>query len=626
MPKNPLQHLRDEFAPEQEARRHAWARVSRRISIPAPLRELRADLEPSAAAKERVWRRIHASIEPVPVRSLLDRVRDVLEPAAHLRSALWRRILDRLLPVPVLIPIRVWRWGGVAMTLLILLRLSPALLFAPPTVADSPVLLSPTRGQVAVLIGGLWQPLNRDMFLTRSVLIQTQDGEATVAIHDDGVVRLGKYTTVALHDIADRPARTTHEKTITVHKGQVWIQGLLLPYIQGWTIAVPRGQVVMSEGSVSIAIGEGDVTDVKVWDRRAIVVRDHQQMNLVAGEHVQLWENSVPTVRKIPASQHDDAWVAENTRRDGSHRREIAQWQHERQVAAAGVLPTSYFYRVKRGAEAVDMFLTLGSEARNEKRMEQAKNRLNEAAALIAGGNQTDGAALLEEYRDTVLTVASGSGENLETASMLQQELTEASSDVAASLPGDASYALKKVVLETSAAVRPDDEAQIQRLFLTDSLAALTRSVEEGDVTAATLQFKDLQPSLAGIGNPALPREVSTEAMATLGSLATLLKNQTGSGDTELLKEVSQYLPQAPVVRHLTEAEIDAVVEGMVKHIFLYKMSRSRWNQLMAEFHTIENSPDQGTILRHLYRALPENGLAQYVRTEIQRVRELRGV
>jgi len=51
-------------------------------------------------------------------------------------------------------------------------------------------------------------------------------------------------------------------------------------------------------------------------------------------------------------------------------------------------------------------------------------------------------------------------------------------------------------------------------------------------------------------------------------------------------------------------------------------MERSRWNQLQAEFRAIRGNQDQGRILRALYHALPEEGLAQYVRTEIQKLRE----
>ncbi len=46
-------------------------------------------------------------------------------------------------------------------------------------------------------------------------------------------------------------------------------------------------------------------------------------------------------------------------------------------------------------------------------------------------------------------------------------------------------------------------------------------------------------------------------------------------------------------------------------------MPRSRLNQLDHELRQLEGSPDQGTILRQLYYALPENGLARNVRIEI---------
>jgi len=67
---------------------------------------------------------------------------------------------------------------------------------------------------------------------------------------------------------------------------------------------------------------------------------------------------------------------------------------------------------------------------------------------------------------------------------------------------------------------------------------------------------------------------------------------------------------------------LEALAQQIYDRVFGYKMPRSRYNQLLAEFRSLEGNPDQGRILRQLYRILPENGLGQYVRTEFQRVRE----
>jgi hypothetical protein len=68
----------------------------------------------------------------------------------------------------------------------------------------------------------------------------------------------------------------------------------------------------------------------------------------------------------------------------------------------------------------------------------------------------------------------------------------------------------------------------------------------------------------------------------------------------------------------LSESELNAQVQAIVDRIFALKLPRSRYNELMNAMRDLEGNPNRGTILRRLYRALPENGLAGYVRTEIK--------
>ena len=73
----------------------------------------------------------------------------------------------------------------------LVVRLSPLLFIAPHSIAQSPFMLLPTRGSVSILIGGVWQPVTEEMSFTKSALIRTEEGEATLVLHDDGVIRLG---------------------------------------------------------------------------------------------------------------------------------------------------------------------------------------------------------------------------------------------------------------------------------------------------------------------------------------------------------------------------------------------------------------------------------------------------
>ena len=187
-------------------------------------------------------------------------------------------------------------------------------------------------------------------------------------------------------------------------------------------------------------------------------------------------------------------------------------------------------------------------------------------------------------------------------------------------------------MLEAGAALPEDvvDERDVQGTILVDTLNAVHASVNAGDIEKARESFAQVQPyldSLKGENNELKP-EVRREALALLSTVAAALGEgeqvtDTGSVQKDLLKEVVTYVPKVKNPEHppMTEQEINDLVQGMYDRIFLYKQPRARWNQLEYEMQSIRSNPDEGTILRHLYHALPENGLARYVRTEIQRLR-----
>jgi hypothetical protein len=347
---------------------------------------------------------------------------------------------------------------------------------------------------------------------------------------------------------------------------------------------------------------------------------------LVAGEGVRL--GSVPSnVRKMTEREEASAWVANNLDRDAVRRKEIAVLQQKRRARSAGILPGSSLYPVKRVAEAVDILLTIGQEAKVQKLLDHANTRLNEAAALLASGTGTDAAQKpLDEYRQTLLAVATGSGE---LTKLVNDRVAQEVADSTAALPDDQAYLLKKTVLETSAelpesGVKPAD---VQGTMLVDTLAMLTQQAEEGGVSDALTTFQTLLPQLDMVDDAtsSLSPEMRKEAKAALTAFAQTVEDKglpTGTGAVVLGADVSRYLLTRKQIVSLTDEQIEFFVQQMCSRIFLYKQPISRYNQLLPEFRSIEKSPHRGRILRRLYHALPENGLARYVRTEFQKVRE----
>lgn len=627
-PEHFLNRLRDELAPRDDVRLRVKQRLESRIAAPRVLENVKKQLTPTKAQQQTVWSRVKGATAAVEMESLLDRLRGVLTPSSTLRSSLRAQLLLRLSPRRMqVVPYRAMKWTAAMALFLLLVRTSPLIFIAPQTIADSAVTLVPTRGEVSVSIGGLWQPVNGELTLAPGMTLRTHDGEASIIFHDDGVIRLGKNTSIQLHDTNDRlePASELLP-TITLFTGDLWVQGLIPAYLRGITVATTYGHVTVHDGSVSIS--EDDTVEVNVWNRRAVATHKGEDIQLVAGERLELWDNNIPLVKKISDEAYEDTWVTQNLDRDAVHRREIAQLQQDRRAQRAGILPTSKLYSVKRVAEEVDVLLTLGKEARVQKRLDQANTRLNEAAALIQEGNADIATAPLDDYQHTLLALASGSGDTSLAQFLLQQSVTEMSADVAAALPGDDSYILKKMVLETSAAL-PDSlvgTSDVQSQLLVDTLAGLTQRVQEDREEDISSVWEELQPYLALLEDDEnVPSDIRKEAHSLLAEFAVAIADDIDLNevDPELAELIETYQqPQAPVVPAMTEEEIMAIVATIRERIFLYDMQRSRVNQLTLELRALEGNPEQGRILRRLFSALPDGpeSFPDRIRKEIARL------
>ena len=619
-----LRHLRQELIPQKGAYDRVREKMDSRIKAPSVMLRARAALTPDAAVKRRVWEKISGSLS-VSV-TLLDRLREFLTQSTELRDLILGRVMRELAPEAIPVRHTVWRWVAVVTSLTLIVRFSPLLFLPTQILAESPVTLMPGTGTVSYLDRGLFQPVTKETILERSILLQSRDGTSTVVFRDDGVVRLD-HATLAIHNLG--PADSSHDPTMTLHAGEVWVQGFMPSYVPGWVIDFPQGRMVIHQGSVSLSIGKGDVVDVRVWNGSVAIIREGQELTLVAGEKMQLWTGNVPTVRRIPAHQYDDPKVAEHLKMDAVHQKEIAQWQHERRAASAGILPTSAWYPVKRVAEAVDGLFAVGKQAQAQNRLQRAENRLNEAAALFQAGNTEEGVAVLKEYKEALHDLVQGTGAAVAVQPLVTQQLATTSADISAALPGDgASYELKKAVLEVAAFSGSLLSGQeLKHVLIADALTAVTRKVEEGRSSEAAADFAAIKSTLPK--DLTDTREGDKELSASLSTLAILLSNRDGADpqSSAFLKQVAEYLPAEPTQgpKVLNDEEMTTLIAQIYESIFVFKSPRSRWNQLMFEFRMIEQEHhgQRASILRRLYQVLPENGLARYVRSEITRLRKI---
>ena len=608
-----LQGLNQDIRPTPDLKARIRERVTARIRQESPLfAAMREDVHPNRKLQKDIWKRIAPNVSAQSAAALAD-LRDELTPSEALRLAILDRVFPRLHP-QLRISLRSFRplkWAAAFVLCAFFVRVSPMLFLASPTVAETPVELVATRGDVYVSIGGLWQQVRDQIALKPGMKLRTGDGEASIILHDDGVVRMDGNTVVELQDIASRVEPSSDIfPTLTVNSGRIWLQAVIPGRLRGITVSTAHGQVTVNEGSVSVT--EGATADVQVFDREAVVTRSGTDTILTTGERTVLQENGPLLVKKIPEKWFQQQWADQNLERDSVHRKEIAELQHERRIAQAGILPTSPLYAVKRLAEKVDVLLTFDGQTRVQKELAQAETRLNEASALLHDGEQPDVA--LDEYTATLQRLAASASTDGSLAQFLvQRALAETSATVAAVLPGDQSYVIKKTVLEASAGLSDQTAADtdVRGELLLDNLTVMMQSMEKGDLTAVSKLWQDLQPYLAVLDakDVTLSPSIRKEAKTLLAFLATSLEEAHQSGiavDPGVLKSITAYLPVESAVASLSDEEITDIVQRIRNNIFAYNMTKSRIDQFVAEMRTLQNSPDQGRILRRLAQVLPD--------------------
>jgi hypothetical protein len=609
--------------------------------------------KPSKTAQERVWQRVKSRVEPqaivdkvdsmVPSESFRQRVRSRVLSAGWLSSGLQtlagaqdvsmarkavmrQSLLQRLAPRHFSFMDFGIKWTAAFAAFLLAVRMMPVVLLAPATQAETSVQLIPS-GDVWVSVGGVSTQVSAPQVIKGPALISTgANSQATIILNDDGVLRLAGGTVLRLHDVGDRPQFASVGPTATLVGGQVWMLGLLPPTFPTLSLETTRGTVEVNAGSVSVS-DDGSSITAAVFDRGAAFhTGENKRLFLISGERVIQKRTGALYVNDMPQVLFTTSWVNVNLDQDAVHRADIAKLQQDRREKMAGILPTSFLYPAKRIAEEVDVLFTLGSDAKAEKRVRQADTRLSEAMTLLQNGENDEAAESLTEYRDTLVALASGTGDNL-VQFLVRKQIDDLSTSVTVATADSQLAAVQQAVLDVSAALPNADlkPRDIEGYVLVDKLAALNNSlVTSRNLTGAVVAYQEIQPYLKTLlaedsdVHPLLQREAKSLLVSTASLMGQLQVEQRVVAMEGVAADIAQYLPPEPENILLSESELNAQVQAIVDRIFALKLPRSRYNELMNAMRDLEGNPNRGTILRRLYRALPENGLAGYVRTEIK--------
>lgn len=625
-----LSGLAQNIVPSTGVREVLRRRIDRRIRS----RLQDADLPAvSPAFRRRVFTSLQQRIASFPG-DLLRTTSQQVAIAHDRRSFMREALFARLSPMRHVFVHTSIKWTSAVAVFLLLVRFALPLAFlAPQLEAESAVQMVP-EGPVTLLIGGLAFSVNTPHILHGPTLITTHGAPATLLLNDL-VIRMNPGTTARLNVSSESPQPATLGSTISlIGKGSLWVLGIVPPIIPGIGVETAYGTVEVGRGSVAIEQTESHVT-VSSYDRGVVFDSHGKTIGLSSGESVVADATRIHPIRTLPLSAFQKPWAKEQLAKDANYRREIASLQEERRQQLAGILPTSSFYPIKRLAEEVDVFFTLNSDVKAQKRITFADTRFSEAVTLLKEGD-TDAAILpLTEYRQTLLELATSTEDNI-VKFLVNQQIADSVASVDFTSPDAGIATLKEAVLAVvkdvpnTATLEPQD---LQAYTLVDALEAQYHTLTAGgDPKEFAYRYAKLDPYITTtLKTTSVSPLLQKELLARLVSVSSLLKKYTATNPNDsvvaLQQSIESYLPSEPEQRVIqaTQAELDARVAAMVARVLTFRMPVSRANQLNLELAGLQNDPDRGTLLRRFAHALPQ-GLAPTVDAEIvQLSSELQG-
>jgi Domain of unknown function (DUF5667)/FecR protein len=499
----------------------------------------------------------------------------------------------------------------------LIVGLSPKFMLAPQILADSDVRIEKTAGEVFYITNGAFAPLQTPVKLDAATTIRTENGEATISFKDDAVVRLAPFTEVRIHNLQSVDDRTLEpEPTFSLVRGQVWAQGLMPSTVRGMAFSVPAGIITVHEGSFSAEITPS-VTLVSVWDRSVSILSGGKIERINSSSRIALYEDDMQ-IQDIDSEEYAMDWVKKNLSKDAVHRAYIAALQQERLRSIAGTLPTSTFYPVKRLAERVDVLLTFSDETRLKKQINQAETRLSEAVALLSDEQTKEqGEDTLREYTETVDSILAEDTDGLSEL-LVSQSLQDIQANTAALKPTDSIYAVKEVVLVKDSQLH-GNSTSVEAVVLADTLDTVTEALDTGDtalllqnweVVQTVLEAPQVSNEQTDVYNQALRiAQVATDSPEIVSSLSD---DQIQLLTTALPTEIATTLPVVspavqPDVAHMSIEQVQAYAERVFDRVYTSDITRNRISALRAQLRAIENSPDEGSILRALNRLIPSN-------------------
>jgi hypothetical protein len=422
----------------------------------------------------------------------------VLSPPWETMESLREEVLCR---IALWQPAPAWRRAlkpvAVVAAMALLIRMTPTLFIATPLQAETQNIVLTER--VSVTDGAEWSTFTENFVLDHPATLRTENATAaTVSLGDTSVWRMGENAELTLLPAAF----DANEKgpIARISYGQVWITSMLPEALfAGTTVLLPQGMLALKDGSVSV-FADPQQSTVQVFHRFARVLpTGSDPIHLIEGDQLTLLPNNETQRHLITENLRQQEWVKINLSRDAVHRTDVAERKQEYAETAAGILPTSTFYALKRASETLDLWMTLSGKSRQVKKLQHAKTRLNEAVALLSAGESQAAESPLADYREAIHAFASLSEK--EARELLHSSLLESTSTVSFAFPHSELFAAKKAVLEVATEVESAEipQAQVDLYLLSDALLGIETLIAQGELSLATATLNGIEGAIESV-------------------------------------------------------------------------------------------------------------------------------
>ncbi len=620
----PLEHLLERLA--KSASPSANARMRREVLRRIEGGLLRELVEHQTLDQKKLRTEVLARIAHPKTAGAFRDLRTLLTPSLARMMELRAEVLDRISswqPIPAPLWQRALKPIAVVAVVSLCVRFFPLLFIATPIEASFENMLLPTGGTVSVTDGAEWGLVAEERLLESPVTIRTaQESSATIVVRD-AVLRLGENTEVTLSQAAF--ASKSIDPIARVAYGQVWITSFLSEALfAGTSITIPQGILALKEGSLSV-LADPQQSSVQVFHRFARVLPTGEEpIHLIQGDQLVLLPEGQTQRHLITQAMRSEEWVLQNLSRDAAHRNELVKMKQENAETFAGILPDSAFYFLKIASEKIDLGLTLSGKSRQEKKLQHAKTRLNEAVVLLKAGKKEEAELPLLAYRDAILSIATVSEEEART--LLADSLGASTTIVADALPHSNLYAAKEAVLSLAAETASAEilPGEVDMYLLSDALLEIESLIAQGAVTEAIMAWNGIEGAVVSVVEDQRLGEILVEK-DTLKAVKTIIRSISLSimqgEEMAQGKETDLLVSLKERVEHLSPpltvaTTIDSAVQEPAICLSVREVTRLT-NQFLAAVYTYQTPVGQRNAVLQQIASLPDCPLSTRILTKV---------